>query len=162
MPSNNSSSFPFLRALCGFTFSTTPDRSQPLFAARTRELGAKANTEDLDRRRPLAVLDRWRIHRFGFRLQHQQNSLSNLALLDGPGPDPFPHLAFLHPQVGPFCRLFHAEPAPVPRLASDAARCEPFWLVDSMRMYRFFYDHARRQLRRMAPNLFAITYRNRE
>src|SRR5438876_12219039 len=84
-----------------------------------------------------------------------------LELLDGHVPDPFPHLAFLHPHVGLFCRLFHAEPAPVPRLASDAARGEPFWLVDSMRMYRFFYDHARRQLRRMAPDLFAITYRNR-
>src|SRR5207249_11860285 len=140
---------------------TTPDRSQTPFAARARELGAKANTEDLDRRRPLAVLDRWRIHRFGFRLQHQQNSLSNLALLDGPGLDPFPHLAFLHPQVGTFCRLFHAEPAPVPRLAIDAARCEPFWLVDSMRMYRFFSDYAHRSIGRWASKLLSILNRTR-
>jgi len=49
-------------------FSKTLDCSQTPFVAPPREHRAKANTEDLDRRRPLALLDRWRIHRSGFHL----------------------------------------------------------------------------------------------
>src|SRR5437667_8236919 len=67
-------------------------------------------------------------------------------------------MAFLYTQVRPFCRLFYVESPPVPRLASDAARCEPVSLVDSMGGYRFFYGRARRQPRRMAPNLSAVAH----